>query len=156
MQMATISGRSFWCRRDVRAGRAEVVRKCSTHALGRIHIRHRRTCRRSRGQSLRCQSRQAVHDRQTRARKLSFRAVPFLRTGLVSRDLHFAMTASHSRLKSWDGCLRFSRWAHLSEQIQLIRSEARLSDVQNLLHLPSTLPSHDPDDLHFPVLRFGH
>jgi hypothetical protein len=61
-------------------------------------------------------------------------SVPFLRTGLVSRDLHFAMAASHRRLKSWDGCLRFSRWVHLSERTQLTRSEARLSDVQNLLH----------------------
>ena len=36
--------------------------------------------------------------------------------------------------------------------IELVSSEVHRSAVQSLLHLPSTLPSHDRDDLHFPIL----
>jgi hypothetical protein len=47
------------------------------------------------------------------------------------------------------------RDAHLSERAQLISSEVHRSAVRNLVHVPSILPSRDPDDLRPPILRFA-
>src|SRR5260370_42495532 len=41
----------------------------------------------------------------------------------------------------------------LSERTQLRCSVVHRSVAQSLLHLPSTLPSLDPDDLHLPTLQ---
>jgi hypothetical protein len=41
---------------------------------------------------------------------------------------------------------------NLSEAVRLASSEVHRSAVQSLLPLPSTLPSHGRDGLHFPIL----
>src|SRR5258705_7211045 len=67
---------------------------------------------------------------------LPYRPAPFLRGWHVSHRGRLA------KLASFIDDLIF---CNLPERTQLTRSATRLFDVQNLMHLPSTLPLHDFD-----------